>query len=185
MRKKFQKSYSNHTVILIALCQEGVVLRCYVIFFCYKLLHSLLFLVKSICDRDLVHERISDHASSKKIFRVKLCSLVNAGAISNETEGRINNFWITLTKIWKHCSRYRRYLLERHRVWLNKETDVQGISTVLESRENSSTDLINRLFFASNLLISSFRKTYTGIHIICIFLSLSRILIQMLYCGAC
>lgn len=170
---------------MIALCQQGVVLRCYVIFLCYKLLHSLLFLVKSICDRDLVHERISDHASSKKIFRVTLSSLVNVSALSNETEGRINHFCITLTKKCKHCSRYRRYLLERHRVWLNKEIDIQGISTVLRSRENSSTDLINRLFFASNLLISSFRKSYTGIHIIRIFSSLSRILIQMLHCGTC
>lgn len=101
--------------------------------------------MKSICDRDLVHERISDHASSKIIFRVQLGSLVNVSAISNETEGRINNFCITLTKKCKHCSRYQRYLLERHRVWLNKEMDIQGISTVLGSRENSNTNLINRL----------------------------------------
>lgn len=75
-----------------------------------------------------------------------------------------------------------RDLLKRHRVQLDKETNIQAVSTEPESRKNTNKDLINRLLPISDPLIIKFLEN-VHIQIICIsFLSLSQILIQMLHC---
>lgn len=83
-----EKNDLNHPVILIVLYQEGTVLHCYTIFFCYRLLHRTFFtiLVKSISNDDLTEEWISDKAYLKKILKVtqNLRSLLN---VSTKWEG--------------------------------------------------------------------------------------------------
>lgn len=78
---------------------------------------------------------------------------------------------MTLTKKWKHCFEPR--LLKRYRVWLNKEIN---ISNEPGHKENINKDSINRLLLASGRPITSVPGK---LRVICIFLSLSRILVQV------
>lgn len=103
----------------------------------------------------------------------KLCSLLNVSAISDKTEGRINDFCMTFTKRWKDCCWHQHYLFKRHRVWLEKERNIQDNSTEPASKGNPNKNLINRLLHASDLLISSFRKTARYMHFL-IFVSNPR-----------
>lgn len=56
-----------------------------------------------------------------------LSSLPDAGAMSDEMEGKMNDFCVTLTKKRNDRSQHRRYLLKRHRVWLDEEKGIQDI----------------------------------------------------------
>lgn len=109
--------------------------------------------MKSIHNSDLVEKWISDYIYFKKIFNVtqNLYPLLNAGTISDEMEGKINDFW---TKKWKDHSRYLHYLFKRYRVWLDKEINIQDILTKGGSKENTNKDLINRLLLTSDHLIN-------------------------------
>lgn len=64
-KKQFKKKDSEHAVILIVLCQEGIVLRCYITFLSYK----VLFLAESIRNRDLIEKWISDHTYCEEVLK--------------------------------------------------------------------------------------------------------------------
>lgn len=59
-----------------------------------------ILLMNSIRNRDSIEESIANYVYSKRILKdtQKLCSLFTASAISNETEERINDLCMTLTK---------------------------------------------------------------------------------------
>lgn len=61
-------------------------------------------------------------------------------------------------KKWKDCFQYRHYLFKRHHVWLDKEINIQDISSEPRSGDNTNKDLINSLFRTLEPLMSSFRK---------------------------
>lgn len=86
------------------------------------MLHNL-FLLRT--KRDLAEEWVSHRTCSKKVVKVtqKLRSLPDVGAMSDEMEEKMNDFCVTLTKKRNDRCQHRRYLLKRHRVWLDKEKD--------------------------------------------------------------
>lgn len=61
-------------------------------------------------------------------------------------------------KKWNDCFQYRRCLLKSHRMWFDKEINIEDISTEPASKQNTTKNLINKSSLASDLLISSFRK---------------------------
>lgn len=61
-------------------------------------------------------------------------------------------------KKWNDCFQYRRCLLKRHRMWFDKGINIEDISTEPASKQNITKNLINKSLFASDFLISSFRK---------------------------
>lgn len=141
-------------------------MHCHIIFAAENCCMFFILLMNSIRNRNPIEESIASYVYSKRILKdtQELCSLFNVSAISNETEGRINDLCMTLTKKQKDRCRYRRYSLKRHRVWLDKETNVQGASTEPGSRENTNKDSLNGLLLDSNPLTSSFRKSAHYMH---------------------
>lgn len=130
-----------------------------------KLLHRtfLYFLVKSIRNRDLVEEWISDHVRSEKIFKVtrKLCFLLNV-TISDEMERWMisvrhsrKNGKIIFGICTVHCT------LVMSPTMVGQKMNIQDISTEPGSRENTNKYLANKLLLTSGSPISSFRKMYT------------------------
>lgn len=121
--------------------------------------------MKFILNHDLIEEWISDYASSKKILEVaqKLRSSLNV-----KIQGRVNDFCVTLAKRREDCSSRRCYLFKRQRMPLDKEINIQDISTESESWQTK--------FYSRRIpwyQVSGKR---------CIFLSLSRLFVQMWHC---
>lgn len=94
--------------------------------YCITLLRNI-FLLQT--KRDLAEEWVCHRACSKKVVQVtqKLRSLPDAGAMSDEMEGKTNDFCVTLTKKRNDRSQHRRYLLKRRRVRLDEEKSIRDI----------------------------------------------------------
>lgn len=90
--------------------------------------------MKFIPNHDLIEEWIYDYASSKKILEVaqKLRSSLNVN-VRREIQGRINDFCVALAKRREDCSSCRGYLFKRQRMRLDKEINIQDVSTESES----------------------------------------------------
>ena len=80
----------------------------------------------------------------------------------HEIEKRINDFYMTVAKKkWQDYSRHWGYLLNHHLVWLEKEINIEDISTEPASKKNTNKNLTNRLLLTIGSLHIKFQENCT------------------------